>query len=444
MKIKDKAIIQIEDMTHSGEGVGRIDNMTVFVDGAVTGDEIQIEITTVKKSYMIGKIIEILKASDRRQVSPCHYFDRCGGCQILHINHEEQLALKQKIVKDALERIGEVKDSIINPILGMKSPFRYRNKAQYKISKKGVGFYAKKSHEIVAIDDCQTQPEDCRDVITTLKKLLSEGCFELYNEKTHKGFLRGVVQRTNQKGDNMIILVGNGKKLKKEKEIIDQLIKGIPNVRSIYLNVNTSKGNVILDKENHLLFGVAQIEETIGDTSFLISPNSFFQVNPTQTKVLYDCIKKMADLKGSEILFDLYCGTGTIGLYLAKGAKKVYGIEIVPDAISDAKENAEKNKIKNAEFIQGKSEIEAQKLIKQGINPDIIILDPPRKGCDGTLLEMIETIKVKQVIYVSCNPSTLARDLKILREYGYKIEEIQPVDLFPGTGHVETVVRLSR
>lgn len=443
MKIKERITIVLEDITHSGEGVGRVDNMIVFVDGGVPGDTVEIEITAIKKTYMTGKILKLIIPSGTRQEPPCPYFGRCGGCQLLQVQYDAQLAIKRKIVTDALERIGGIKDVPVNAVIGMETPYRYRNKAQFKISGKGVGFFAKRSHQIVPIEDCLTQPESCVQVIETFNALLKDGCFELYDEQQHTGFLRGIIQRTNEQGENMIVIVGNGKKLKHKDKILQAITERIPEVRSVYLNVNTTRGNAVLGRENHLLLGTPQIEERIGDLSFLISPNSFFQVNTRQTKVLYDLVKRMATLTGAETLFDLYCGTGTIGLYLAREAARVYGIEIVENAVLDAQENAERNQIKNIRFIQGKSETEAPKLAEEGVHPDVIVLDPPRKGCDPALLEMIENLSVPKVVYVSCNPSTLARDLKILREYGYQVQEVQPVDLFPGTGHVETVVLLS-
>uniref|UniRef100_UPI003AF11174 23S rRNA (uracil(1939)-C(5))-methyltransferase RlmD n=2 Tax=Eubacterium callanderi TaxID=53442 RepID=UPI003AF11174 len=443
MKIKERITIVLEDITHSGEGVGRVDNMIVFVDGGVPGDTVEIEITAIKKTYMTGKILKLIIPSGTRQEPPCPYFGRCGGCQLLQVQYDAQLAIKRKIVTDALERIGGIKDVPVNAVIGMETPYRYRNKAQFKISGKGVGFFAKRSHQIVPIEDCLTQPESCVQVIETFNALLKDGCFELYDEQQHTGFLRGIIQRTNEQGENMIVIVGNGKKLKHKVKILQAITERIPEVRSVYLNVNTTRGNAVLGRENHLLLGTPQIEERIGDLSFLISPNSFFQVNTRQTKVLYDLVKRMAALTGAETLFDLYCGTGTIGLYLAREAARVYGIEIVENAVLDAQENAERNQIKNIRFIQGKSETEAPKLAEEGVHPDVIVLDPPRKGCDPALLEMIENLSVPKVVYVSCNPSTLARDLKILREYGYQVQEVQPVDLFPGTGHVETVVLLS-
>ncbi|MEF9918726.1 MAG: 23S rRNA (uracil(1939)-C(5))-methyltransferase RlmD [Eubacterium sp.] len=444
MEINDKIEMNLVDITHSGEGVGREENMIVFVDGGVPGDKAEVEITTLKKTYALGKILNIIEPSPERVEPACPYFGKCGGCQLLHVNYAEQLRIKGKMVKDAIERIGDLKTVEVEPVIGMENPTRYRNKAQYKIDKKGMGFYEKKSHHIIPITDCLTQPKSCSDVIKTFNELVKTAELSIYNEHVRKGYLRGILQRTNLAGENMIIIIVNGKSLSKKEIMIDAILKGIPNVKSIFVNVNTSKGNAILGKKSTHIYGQMRLDEVIGELHYSISPNSFFQVNSIQTKVLYDLVKKMADLKGSETLFDLYCGTGTIGLYLAKGAKEIYGIEIVGDAVRDARENAELNKIENATFIEGKAEIETGKLVEKGIKPDIIVLDPPRKGCEPEILEMIHTLKTKKVIYVSCNPSTLARDLKIMAENGYNVDTIQPIDLFPGTGHVETVVKLTR
>ncbi|MEG0377419.1 MAG: 23S rRNA (uracil(1939)-C(5))-methyltransferase RlmD [Eubacterium sp.] len=444
MKIKDQFEMELMDITHSGEGIGREDNMIVFVDGGVPGDKVEVEITTLKKTYAIGKILRLVEPSKARIEPECQYFSKCGGCQLLHMSYAEQLRIKGKMVKDALERIGDFKDKEVKPVLGMENPIRYRNKAQYKIDKKGMGFYEKKSHHIIAIDDCLTQPESCKDVIKTMNALVKDANLSIYDEKTHKGYLRGVLQRTNLAGENMITIIVNGKSLSQKEIFIEAIQNGIPNVKSIFVNINTTKGNAILGKKSVHVYGQMRLEECIGDRHYAISPNSFFQVNSLQTKVLYDLVKEMADLKGEETLFDLYCGAGTIGLYLADKAKELYGIEMVGDAVLDARENAQLNKIENATFIEGKAEFETPKLIEKGVKPDVIILDPPRKGCEPELLSMINQTKTSKVVYVSCNPATLARDLRIMADYGYEIGTIQPVDLFPGTGHVETVVKLSR
>lgn len=444
IKVNDSITLPIEDLTATGEGVGHINDLTVFIEETIPGDLIEAKITTLKKNYAIGQCIRRLEDSPKRTEPVCSYAKQCGGCQLQQMKAADQALFKKHLVVSALQRIGGIHDAVVRPVLTMTTPFRYRNKAQYKISEKGTGFYAKRSHEVIPITDCLTQPESCQQVIQTINRVVSSKLLTVYNEQTHTGVLRGLVQRTNLKGENMLILVINSPTLPNEKEIVHLFCENVPQVRSLYVNINRKKGNTVLGKENRLLYGDQQLEETISNCHYLISPNSFFQVNSIQTKVLYDTVKRMADLQGKETVFDLYCGTGTIGLYLADNAEKIYGIEIVPDAVKDARKNAALNQIKQAEFITGKAEIEAQKLVKQGIKPDLVILDPPRKGCDQSLLEMIKQLKTPRVVYVSCNPATLARDLKILIQEDYSISEIQPVDLFPGTGHVETVVLLQR
>ena len=445
IKVGEKYTMELMDITHSGEGVGRLENMIVFVEGGLPGDVVEVEIKNVKKTYAQGKLLSISQASTERVTPACPYFEQCGGCQILHMSYEGQLRAKSKMVKDALQRIGGLKEIDVAPILGMEDPQRYRNKAQFKLDNKGMGFYAKKSHNLVHIQDCLNQPESAADAIKTINALIQDLNLSIYDERTHKGYVRGVLQRTNLQGENMITLIINGKDLSQRQAIVDGILAGIPNVKSIYVNINREKGNVILGKKSLCVNGAARLVEQIGDLSFSISPNSFFQVNSKQTVKLYDTIKAYADLKGTETVFDLYCGTGTIGLYLAGQAKQVVGIESVGDAILDARENAGLNQIENATFHLGRAEDTMLKITKEeGIKPDLIILDPPRKGCEESLLAAIIELETPRVIYVSCNPSTLARDLKIMTEAGYAINAVQPVDLFPGTGHVETVVSLEK
>jgi len=445
LTIGETHTLEIIDITHSGEGVGRLENMIVFVDNTIPGDVVEIEITTVKKTYAKGSLLSIKEKSPERVEPACPYFGDCGGCQLLHMSYPGQLRAKAKMVKDALQRIGGFKELAVEPIIGMTEPCRYRNKAQFKVDQKGMGFYAKNTHQLVHIDDCLNQPESNVALIKTMNGLIRDLNLSIYDEKTHKGYVRGVLQRTNLQGENMITLVVNGKELSQKDAIVEALCMGVPNVKSIYVNINREKGNVILGKKSICVYGVARIVEKIGDRVYSISPNSFFQVNSKQTVKLYDQIKAMADLKGTETVFDLYCGTGTIGLYLADQAQTVIGIESINDAVLDARENAGLNQLENATFYQGRAEEEMVRLIRdEQLKPDLIILDPPRKGCEESLLTAIGDLKTATVIYVSCNPSTLARDLKIMTAQGYAVEKVQPVDLFPGTGHVETVVLMSR
>lgn len=444
MQVKDRIELIIDDITTEGQGVGHIENMAVFVDGGVPGDVLEVEIWQKKKNYCVATLKSIIHPSPDRIEPDCPYAGKCGGCQLRHIRPEAQEAVKEKIVANALKHIGGFEHLEIKPILSMDNPLRYRNKAQYKLSQHGVGFYAKGTHDVIPITDCLTQPESCQALIQVIGGIVKGGLVSIYDEKKHRGALRGVVQRTNQKGENMLILVSNQNKLPNTRAIVNLLCEKVPNVKSIYLNINQTRGNTVLGRENRLLYGDTQLTETIGERSYLISPNSFFQVNSVQTEVLYDIAKNMASLTGTEIVFDLYCGTGTIGLYMADQIKKLYGVEIVPEAIEDAKKNAVLNHVDNATFIVGKAEDEAKKLAEQGVRPDVIILDPPRKGCAPSLITTIQSLETPRIVYVSCNPATLARDLKALSGVGYQVEIVQPVDLFPGTGHVETVVLLGR
>ena len=440
-------ILDIIDITATGEGVGKVNGFTVFVDGAIPEDNVKVAIMIVKKNYAIGKIIDLIKPSQHRVNSPCDFFAGCGGCQTQNIDYEYQLQLKEKIVKDALERIGglDLSKVKIHPVIGMKEPFHYRNKAQYKIHKKGLGFYEKKSHNVVPLANCIIQSEQSSRTIQYLNQFIVENKIPIYNENTHKGILRGIVERVSYYSDEiMLIIVINDKKFKWSKELIDFIKENLPNVKSLYLNINTKKTNVVLSKENKLIYGKEKIVDSIGDLKYEISPLSFFQVNPIQTKILYDKVVEFAEITGKETVFDLYCGIGTISLYLAQKAKMVYGVEIVPEAIADANKNKELNKIENAEFIVGKSEEEMPALVEKGVQANVIVVDPPRKGCDEKLLESIIHMSPKRVVYVSCNPATLGRDLKILSEGGYKVKEVQPVDMFPHSMHVECIALIQR
>ena len=440
-------ILNIIDITATGEGVGKIEGFTIFVDGAIPEDEVKIIITVVKKNYAIGRIIDLVKPSSHRVKPNCTFVGQCGGCQTQNIDYTYQLELKEKIVKDALARIGglDINQMKVHSIIGMQEPFHYRNKAQYKIHKKGLGFYEKKSHSVVALTDCKIQSKQSSTTIQYLNQFIVENKIPIYNENTHKGILRGIVERVSYYNDEiMLIIVINDKKFKWSKELIDFIKENLPNVKSLYLNINTKKTNVVLSKENKLIYGKEKIVDSIGDLKYEISPLSFFQVNPIQTKILYDKVVDFAGLTGKELVFDLYCGIGTISLYLAREAKMVYGVEIVPEAIEDANTNKALNKIENAEFIVGKSEEEMPALVEKGVQADVIVVDPPRKGCDEKLLASIIHMSPKRVVYVSCNPATLGRDLKILSEGGYKVKEVQPVDMFPHSLHVECVVLMSR
>ena len=447
VEIDKKYTLDIIDMTTTGEGVAKIEGFTVFVDEAMPGDKVKIIIKLLKKNYAIGKIISIEEPSLYRSNPPCKYFGQCGGCQIQNMDYEHQLKWKEKIVKDALERIGglDLGQSKTHPIIGTEEPFYYRNKAQYKPYKNGLGFYQKKSHKVIPIETCIIQSKASSRTIQYITQFIRDKKISIYDEKTHKGTLRGIVERVSYySGEIMLIVVINDNKVKWTEELVHYIKSNLPDVTSLYFNINTKKTNTVLSKENKLIYGKEKIIDAIGDLKYEISPLSFFQVNPVQTKVLYDTVMKFAGLTGKETVFDLYCGIGTISLYMAKEANMVYGVEIILEAIEDAKSNRVLNKINNADFLVGKSEEQMPALSKRGITADVIVVDPPRKGCDEKLLDAIINMSPQKLIYVSCNPSTLARDVKVLKQGGYEVKEIQPVDLFPQTPHVETVVLITR
>ncbi|WP_341876815.1 23S rRNA (uracil(1939)-C(5))-methyltransferase RlmD [Defluviitalea saccharophila] len=439
----------IEDIGSKGEGIGKINDFTVFVEGGLPGDKIEVRIVKVKKTYGYGKLIRIIEASPMRVTPACPHAKRCGGCQIQHFDYQAQLDFKRKKVADNIERIGKLTDVVVHPTLGMKEPFYYRNKAQFPVKMKDgkvqIGFYAQRSHDIVDIPKCYIQDPVNDEIIKIMRNYIEIYNVSVYDEENHKGLIRHILTRAGfQTKEVMVCIIINGKDIPHKDKLIAQLTK-IPNMKSIVLNHNTQKTNVILGDKITTLWGQDYITDYIGDVKFEISPLSFFQVNPMQTKVLYDKALEYAQLNGDEVVWDAYCGIGTISLFLAKKAKKVYGVEIVEAAIEDARRNAKINNIDNVEFFVGKAEEVIPALYEEkGIKADVIVVDPPRKGCDEALLETMAKMEPKRIVYVSCDPGTLARDLKILSEQGYKVEEAQPVDMFAHSVHVETVVRLSR
>ena len=418
-------IIEITSQTHEGMGVGKIDGFTVFVEGAIIGEKVKVKIVKVLKHYSFGKLLEILISSPYRINPPCSVVKRCGGCQLQHMNYECQLKYKTQIVKDAVERIGGLKDIIIHDTIGMKEPWYYRNKAQFP-----VGMNKEKGNN---------------ELLDIFKEFIKTYNISIYDEDTGKGLIRHIMTRKGFKtGEVMICIVINGEDLPCADKLIEVFRQRIKGLKTIVLNINKKKTNVILGLKNKVIYGDGFIYDYIGSFKFKISPLSFFQINPVQTEVLYKKALEYADLKGAETVIDAYCGIGTISLFLSQKAKKVYGVEIVGQAIEDAKENAKINGIENVEFILGESETVIPKLYEEGIRTDVIVVDPPRKGCDKKLLEVIAKMAPEKIVYVSCNPSTMARDLKYLTEKGYQVKEIQPVDQFPMTVHVECVVLITR
>lgn len=440
--------VDIVDLTHEGAGVARVNGFTLFVPNTLPGERAKIKVVGVKKGFGFGRLERLIEASPERVDPPCPIYKWCGGCQLQHLSYEGQLEYKRKQVEDVLTRIGKLEGVTVLPTLGMgDEPWRYRNKAQVPVGERDgriiTGFYQKRSHEIVEMDSCIITGDTNDDAVQAVKKIVNKYNITAYDEQKHKGILRHIIARYGKTtGDLMIVLVTNGKDLPQRKKIIEDIISALPEIKSIVQNVNTKRTNVIFGDETRVLWGAEYIHDYIGDIKFAISARSFYQINPDQTKVLYDQALKYAELNGDETVIDAYCGIGTISLFLAQKAKKVYGVEIVPEAIEDARRNAELNNITNAEFAVGKSEDVIPEWKKQGITPDVIVVDPPRKGCDEELLKTIIEMKPKRVVYVSCNPATLARDLRVLEDGGFKTVEVQPVDMFPQTTHVEAVAKL--
>ncbi len=439
----------VEDIGIHGEGIGKIDGYTVFVEGALPDEHIKVLIVKTKKQFGYGKLLEILQKSPKRMIPKCHVADKCGGCQLQHMAYESQLDWKTKKVKDHLERIGGFSNVEIEKTMGMDVPWQYRNKVQLpvggSIDDVKIGFYANRSHRIIDTDCCQLQYPVNQEIVAIIRDFLQSYKIQPYNEQTHTGLVRHILIRMGYyTSEIMVCVVINGKTLPYADVLAEKLCQ-IEGMTSVVVNENRAKTNVILGKKNTIIWGQHCMHDTIGGISFAISPLSFYQVNPIQTNVLYETALQLADLHGTETVLDLYCGIGTISLFLAQKAKSVFGVEIVPEAIADAKKNAEANGIKNVEFVAGAAEDVIPKLYEtQKIQADVVVVDPPRKGCDEVLLDTILQIKPKKVVYVSCDSATLARDLQYLCKEVYHLEQVYVVDMFPQTVHVETIVCLSR
>ena len=450
MELKKNDIINLEITAFSseGSGIGRTeDGLAVFVPMSAIGDKQKVKILKVKKTHAFGKIEELVIPSKDRIDSLCEVSRLCGGCVYNHISYRAELDAKYKRVADAISRIGGI-EAKINPIVGSPSESRYRNKAQIPVGlsqdgKAVMGFYSRHSHRIIDSMDCALQPEVFLKVAALVRSFVDKNHISVYNEESHRGLLRHLYIRYGEATEElMVCLVINGKKLPFEDELVKLLVAEVPDIKSIIINCNTEKTNVILGKNFRTIYGNDYIEDVLCGLKFRISPQSFYQVNRTQAERLYGIAGEYAQLKSTDILIDLYCGTGTIGLSLANRCKELVGVEIVPEAIVNAKENAERNGIGNARFICGDAAKAAEDLKREGITPDVVIIDPPRKGCDSALIHTINEMNPKRVVYVSCDPATLSRDLKIFDELGYKTLEVTPVDMFPRTAHVESVAKL--
>lgn len=446
IKKNEEYIVDIIDYGMDGEGIAKIQDFTIFIPNAMKGEKVKILIVKVLSSYAYGKLLTILEKSPYRVESDCMTYKRCGGCNLRHIDYEETLNIKQNRVQNLVNKT--LKEKIeVKPTIGMGNPYHYRNKAQFPVginkqNEVSIGVFAQRTHEIIPIKDCFIQNIISQKIAFAIQKFIIEKQIPIYNEETKQGLLRHIVIKVGIRSHEiMCILVMNGKKIPHEQELIEMLVKTY-DVKTIVKNVNTKNTNVILGQENIVIHGDGYIYDILGEYTFKISPMSFYQVNPVQAEVLYNTAIEMANLTKEDILFDLYCGIGTIGIFASSYVKKVYGIEIVEQAIQDAKENAKINQIQNIEFLAGDVEKVFSNLMeKKQIYPDVIIVDPPRKGLDNNTITNILAVEPRKIVYISCNPATMVRDIKGLEEK-YEVKEIQPVDMFPFTGHVETIAVL--
>ncbi len=454
MKKSDIIKLNIEKTASDGRGIGYIDGKICFVSGTLEGETVEAEIYTVHKSYITCGVTQIITPSPYRNYDYCPTATVCGGCPLSHIKYEKQLEIKRQHVVDTLLRIGGIEnaESIVANTLGMETPQYYRNKMVFPVGMSDGraigGFYAPRSHEVVELSSCNVGENCATKVLSIVLDFMNEYHIPAYDEKAHKGYIRRVFVRCGYHSrDLMVVISTYNEKIKHFEKLIENLKNtdfGTYNLKSIILNVNSAKNNLVLGAKNITLWGQDTITDSILGLSFTISPHSFFQVNPTQTELLYAKALELAEIDGTKTVLDIYCGIGTISLCAAKQAKKVVGVEIVEAAIEDAKNNAKANKLSNTEFFCGAAEDIVPKLIDKGQRPDIVIIDPPRKGSDEKTLSAILTAAPERIVYVSCNPATLARDAKFLREGGYKMISATPVDMFPNTEHIECAAKFER
>lgn len=440
--------VVFEDLTHDGAGVAKVEGYPLFVSDGLPGEKAKIKVIKVNKGYGFGRLIELYDRSPYRVDIEAGEMNKYGGCQLQHISYEGQLKFKENQVRQVMARIGKLEDVKIHPILGMEEPWHYRNKAQVPVGEKDgrliAGFFKPRSHEIVDTNESLIQLPEVNEAVQAVKEICSRLGIPAYSEEDHKGVLRHIMARYGkQTGELMVVIITRTAEIPQQNKLVEEIVARLPKVKSIVHNINSKRTNVILGEKTRVLWGNEVIYDYIGNVKFAISALSFYQVNPVQTKVLYEKALEYANLHGEENVIDSYCGIGTISLFLAQKARKVFGVEIVPEAIEDAKRNAALNGITNAEFAVGEAEAVIPKWYREGNTADVLVVDPPRKGCDEALLKTIIDMKPKKVVYVSCNPATLARDLRILEDGGYKTVEVQPVDMFPQTTHVECVAKLT-
>ena len=474
MQKNDLCEIKIEDMGKDGEGIGHVDGLTVFVKNTVVGDRAMVKLMKVKKNLAYARLTDILEPSPFRVTPVCEKAVQCGGCTLQHISYEKQLELLQNHVKNCLTRIGGIADaeSLMEPILGMEEPYHFRNKMQFPVGldRDGhpvLGFYAGHTHALIPLTDCPTGHPVNREIMKAVREFLTEADVAVYNEEQHTGLVRHVLTRVGfYTGQVMVCIVINGGKIPEQELLIRKLQEAVDawnthaadttattgrakelELVSVALSINREKTNRILGERSKVIFGKGYIEDRIEDIAFRIAPEAFFQVNPEQTRKLYGKALEYAGLTGEETVWDMYCGIGTISLFLARKARKVYGVEIVPQAIDNAKENAELNRISNAEFFVGKAEEVVPKLYSEDpdrYRADVVVVDPPRKGCDAALLSTIAAMAPKRLVYVSCDPATLARDIAILTKEGFTLQRVAAVDMFPQSMHVECIACIQK
>lgn len=442
-------IMEISGLGHSGEGVGHYRDFTVFVPYAIPGEQVKVKITELKKSYARGEVLEVIHPSEQRIKPVCTVYEACGGCQLQHMAYGEQLAWKRQAVVDALRRIGKLTQVIVQPTIGVADPWHYRNKMQLPVGVENgrivAGCFARGSHDIVDTGQCFIQHPLNNEIAARVKETIQSLGISVYNETTGTGLIRHILGRVGVKsGEVMVVLVTNDRNIPRQQELVTILRDKIPALVSIVQNINARNTNVIMGDETRTLWGRDTITDYIGSLKFNISARSFFQVNTPQAEVLYAIASRYAALTGRETVIDAYCGTGTITLFLAQQARYVYGIEVIPDAIENARENAKLNSITNAEFFVGDAVELMPRMYDQGIRPSVIVVDPPRAGCAQEVLDTFVKMQPDRIVYVSCNPSSLARDLNYLAQHNFETREVTPVDMFPQTSHVECVTLMSR
>ncbi|WP_195571372.1 23S rRNA (uracil(1939)-C(5))-methyltransferase RlmD [Paenibacillus sp. 1001270B_150601_E10] len=449
VRIGDRIVVTIKRIGINGEGVGYYKRKAVFIQGALKDEVVKAKITKVESTYLHAELTEIEKRSPDRAAPPCPIYEACGGCQLQHMTYEAQLRAKEEIVKESFQRYAGIENLPMRHIIGMDDPWHYRNKAQLQAGMEGqkiiTGLYAAGSHRLIDISGCTVQDPVVNQVIEQVKQILTELHIPIYDERRREGVVRTIVARIGRaSGQVQLTFITATDRIPDVKRLVDRIRMKLPRVSTIAQNIHKEKSSLIFGDKTIILWGEERLEEELGELKFALSPRAFFQLNPEQTVKLYDKVREAASLTGNELVVDAYCGTGTIGLWLAPQAKEVRGIELIKEAVLDARDNARASGVGNARFFEGHAEKLLPEWVKQGLEPDVVVVDPPRTGCERSLLQAIVKARPKRLVYVSCNPSTLAKDCKVLLDQGFTLEWVQPVDMFPQTSHVECCVLLTR